>query len=141
MASPKRREQKNKEKEMSFFSVKASFVAGVVLIITIFKDIAELFLTIPPLFVGCYLAFCLLMAFFVLGTHVSYKKFKSKAVSNFGNFLTVGSVIVFIIENSVIKYADANSRIDAIIATTLIGTTLIAGAAYLLFRKNKAHKN
>ena len=35
MASPKRREQKNKEKEMSFFSVKASFVAGVVLIITI----------------------------------------------------------------------------------------------------------
>ena len=141
MASPKRREQKNKEKEMSFFSVKASFVAGVVLIITIFKDIAELFLTIPPLIVGCYLAFCLLMAFFVLGTHVFDKKFKSKAVSNFGNFLTVGSVIVFIIENSVIKYADANSRIDAIIATTLIGATLIASAAYLLFRKNKAHKN
>lgn len=141
MSSQKRREQKKREKEMNFFSVKASFVAGVVLIITILKDIAELFLTIPPLVVGCYFAFCLLMAFLVLGTHIFDKKFNSKAVSDFGNFLTFGSVIIFAVENSVIKYADADSRIDAIITTTLIGVTLIAGAAYLLFHKNKAHTN
>ena len=141
MSSPKRREQKKKEKEMNFFSVKASFVAGFVLIITIIKDIMELFIIIPPLIVGCNLVFCLLLAYLVLGTRVFDKKLKSKSVSNFGNFLTFGSVVFFVVENSVIKYANANSRIDAIIATTLIGTTLIAGAAYLLFHKNKSHKN
>ena len=141
MSSPKRREQKKKENEMNFFSVKASFVAGIVLIITIIKDIMELFIIIPPLIVGCNLVFCLLLAYLVLGTRVFDKKLKAKSVSNFGNFLTFGSVIFFVVENSVIKYTNANSRIDAIIATTLIGTTLIAGAAYLLFCKNKSHKN
>lgn len=141
MSSAKRREQKKREKEMNFFSVKASFVAGFVLIITIIKDIIELFFTIPPIIVGCSLVLCLLLAYLALGTRVLDKKLKSKSVSNFGNFLTFGSVIFFVVENSVIKYADVNSRCDAIIATISIGTTLIAGAVYLLFHKNKAHKN
>ena len=90
MSSPKRREQKKKENEMNFFSVKASFVAGIVLIITIIKDIMELFIIIPPLIVGCNLVFCLLLAYLVLGTRVFDKKLKAKSVSNFGNFLTFG---------------------------------------------------
>lgn len=92
VSSAKRREQKKREKEMGFFSVKASFVAGFILIITILKDILELFIIIPPLVVGGYLTLCLLMAFLVLGTRIFDKKLKSKAVSNFGNFLTFGSI-------------------------------------------------
>lgn len=140
MSSLKRREQKKREKEMNFFSVKASFVAGIVIVITIFKDIAELFVTIPPIVVGCYLAVCILIAFLVLGTQIFDEKLKSKAISNFGSFLTVGSIIIFVIENSVIRYQDADLKIDAIITTIIIGVTIIAGSAYLLFQKTNTGK-
>ena len=141
MSGPKRRQPQKARKENDLLSVKASFVAGVVLIITILKDVAELFINIPPPVVGCYLAFCLLMTFLVLGTSIFDKKFKSKAVSNFGNFLTVASVIIFALENSVIRYQNSNLSADAIIVIPLVGVTVLAGAAYLLFHRTNTNKS
>lgn len=38
---------------------------------------------------------------------------RSKGVANFGNFLTIFSIIVFIIENSVIRFADIYNELIA----------------------------
>ena len=43
--------------------------------------------------------------------------------------------IFFIIENSVIRFADTMMRIEAIIIVSAIGVAAIIGALYLLFAK------
>ena len=45
------------------------------------------------------------------------------------------SIIVFIIENSVIRFADTMMRIEVIIIVSAIGVVAIIGALYLLFAK------
>ena len=47
----------------------------------------------------------------------------------------LNSYIVFIIENSVIRFADTMMHIEAIIIVSAIGVVAIIGALYLLFAK------
>ena len=56
----------------------------------------------------------------------------SKGVENFGTFLTVGSILIFALENSIFKI-----KMDAIeaIGIWLICAIIVIGALYLLFSK------
>lgn len=96
-----------------FFATKATFVAGIVVLITIVKDILELCIQIPVWVVMLYLSICFIVYIVVLCTTIVDKKMRSKGVANFGNFLTIFSIIVFIIENSVIRFADTMMRIKS----------------------------
>lgn len=98
---------------MNFFATKATFVAGIVVLITIVKDILELCIQIPVWAVMLYLSICFIVYIVVLCTTIVDKKMRSKGVANFGNFLTIFSIIVFIIENSVIRFADTMMRIKS----------------------------
>lgn len=120
---------------MNFFAIKATFVAGIVLIITILKDMIEIFFQVSARMVVGYLIICLTMFFLILGTKLFDEKMKSKKVANFGNFLTVMSVMIFVIENSVIKYKDLYSDMETLITVLVIGIATIVGALYLLFAK------
>lgn len=104
---------------MNFFATKATFEAGIVVLITIVKDILELCIQIPVWVVMLYLSICFIVYIVVLCTTIVDKKMRSKGVANFGNFLTIFSIIVFIIdivfiiENSVIRFADTMMRIKS----------------------------
>lgn len=130
-----KKEKKKREADMNFFAIKATFVAGIVLIITILKDMVEIFFQVSARMVVGYLIICLTMFFLILGTKLFDEKMKSKKVVNFGNFLTVMSVIIFVIENSVIKYKDLYSDMETLITVLVIGIAIIVGALYLLFAK------
>lgn len=131
----RKHKKRKKETEMNFFATKATFVAGIVVLITIVKDILELCIQIPVWVVMLYLSICFIVYIVVLCTTIVDKKMRSKGAANFGNFLTIFSIIVFIIENSVIRFADIMMRIEAIIIVSAIGVVAIIGALYLLFAK------
>lgn len=137
MSNKKQQEQgqQTMESPMDFFAKKASFVAGIVLIITIFKDIYELYNPLPTNVVVLYLAITGFLFLIILGTKIVDKKMDSKRISNFGNFLTTVSVVFFIIENTVIRFQHLYGIFDTRIIVGVIGVAIIAGAAYLLFAK------
>jgi len=127
------RERKKQREKLQFWSVKASFVAGFIVIITIFKDLYEYFRSELPLYVnGIYVLICLILMLGILGTEKFDKYLNSKGVENFGTFLTVGSILIFALENSIFKI-----KMDAIdaIGIWLIFATIVIGALYLLFVK------
>lgn len=70
--------------------------------------------------------------FGILRTEKFDKYLNSKGVENFGTFLTVGSIIIFVLENSIFKI-----KMDAIeaIEIWLILATIVIGALYILFCK------
>ena len=78
------------KREDGYLEGKASFVAGFIVIITIFKDLYEYFRSELPLYVnGIYVLLCLLLMLGILGTEKFDKYLNSKGVENFGTFLTV----------------------------------------------------
>ena len=84
--------------------MKASFVAGFIVIITIFKELYEYFRSELPLYVnGIYVLLCLILMLGILGTEKFDKYLNSKGVENFGTSLTVGSILIFALENSIFK--------------------------------------
>lgn len=134
MTNMKEKEESTKKEKMDFMATKATFVAGIVLVITIIKDIVELFVEIPMGVVICYILFSLLVFYIILGTKKFDEKLKKKQVSNFGNFLTIISIIVFVIENSYIRYKEVLNCADIIVIIFALGLT-IGGAVYLLVSK------
>ena len=76
------REKKKQREKLQFWSVKASFVAGFIVIITIFKDLYEYFRSELPLYVnGIYVLICLILMLGILGT----EKFDKYLNSNFAH--------------------------------------------------------
>ncbi len=134
------KEKKKQREKLQFWSVKASFVAGFIVIITIFKELYEYFRSELPLYVnGIYVLLCLILMLGILGTEKFDKYLNSKGVENFGTSLTVGSILIFALENSIFKI-----KMDAIeaIEIWLILATIVIGALYILFCKyEKQWKN
>lgn len=127
-----RRKKKAREKSQ-FWAVKASFVAGFTVIVTIFKDIVEYFIIELPLWVNLvYILGDLAIMFLVLGTEIFDKYLNSRGVENYGTFLTICSVLVFNFENTLFKI-----KMDVIdtIGICLIYATFVIAAVYLLFTR------
>lgn len=136
MSSEKRREQRKRERKMNFMATKASFVAGIVLIFTIIKDIVKLFTNeLPTWMILCFSCVGLVAFALVLGTKVFDARMNSKKVSNFGNFLTIMSVIFWVIENAVFEFQGVYTLIEKIALVGVIGIASILGTLYLLFAK------
>lgn len=129
-------DKRKKEADSNFFAIKTTFVAGIVVLLTIVKDIIELCIQPPVWTEGVYLLICFITYILVLCTTICDKKMRTKNVSNFGNYLTMVSIIIFMIENSVIEFVD-NMRIEVILTVSIIGGVAIIGAIYLLFAKHK----
>ena len=131
--SNEKKKKKKRREKLQFWSVKASFLAGIIVIITIFKDIYEYFRSELPLCVSViYVLLCLVLMLVILGTEKFDKYLNSKGVENFGTFLTVGSILIFVLENSIFKI-----EMDAIeaIGILLICATIVICALGLLFSK------
>lgn len=68
------------------------------------------------------------------GTKILDKPLRKKetGLENSGNFLTIGSIFIFVFENTIFKIKMDTSQI---IDVCLIYAFIVIGAMYLLFRK------
>lgn len=133
--------KKNRIKKQSeFWNCKASFVAGVSVIAVSINDIIGLCMKIPfhvnlIEFIGVLLLFYL-----ALGTSKMDRLLKTKGVENFGAFLTVFSVVEFLLgrvlissaEGVEIAYKWSNEKMQAIVILSVIALVGIGGSVYLL---------
>ena len=135
------KDPKNSQDGLNLFSAKAAFVAGIVLIISIITDALELCIAIPYWVVLCYSFGVLLLFWLFLGTDKFDERLKTKQVNNFGIFLTVASVIMFLLEKFILGAKGTvveNLGIFEIIAIgffVVFGLIVIVLALYLLFAK------
>lgn len=136
--------KKNKrKKEMAFENTKASFVAGIVVVITIINDAIGLLISIPRMVEWVEVAICLLLFYLALGTQKLNHIMNRNGVENFGSFLTVYSVIIFLLEKMIISEVAnkeltislTNEKFQAFIIFLLLGFVGIGGAIYLLLCK------
>lgn len=136
--------KKNKrKKEMAFENTKASFVAGIIVIITIINDAIGLLISIPRTVEWLEVAICLLLFYLALGTKKLNHILNRIGVEKFGSFLTVYSVIIFLLEKTIISemanielvISITNEKFQAFIMFPLLGFVGIGGAIYLLLCK------
>lgn len=137
MLKSKYKDQKNRKNDTEFFSAKASFVAGLVLWITIVKNIIELFITTPAWLDACYTVLILIMFAFIVGTRIFDNKLKTKNISNFGSFLTVCSIPYYVLDSLILKHKEMTSIGECITVAVFLGGIIIVGSIYLLIVKKK----
>lgn len=130
----KENRKKKKQREKSqFWAVKVSFVTGIIVIITIFKDLVEYFEFELPLGGNIIYAIgCLVPTLVILGTKKLDKHLNSKGAENFGAFLAVASIWLLVLENTFFKIK--GNAIDTVLIC--VGCVVVViGAVYLLFSK------
>lgn len=102
MASEKNRRHKmnRKKKEFAFENTKASFVAGIAVIIAAIEDVTERFVPISPCIKLVEVLICLVLFCLTLGTDKMDKWLNKNilGVEKFGDILTVFSVVLFMVE-------------------------------------------
>ena len=132
-----------RKKKTAFENTKASFVAGIVVVITILNDAISLLISIPRMVEWMEVAICLLLFYLALGTKKLNHILNRIGVEKFGSFLTVYSVIIFLLEKTLISQMAnielvislSNEKFQAFIMFLLLGLVGIGGAIYLLLCK------
>lgn len=133
--------KKNKIKKQSEFqNSKASFVAGVSVIVMSINDIVELCSKISFLMNLMEYICILILFYFALGTKKMDHLLKSRGVENFGAFLTVFSVVEFLLGRVLISSAEgvefaykwSNYKLWTIVILSVFAMAGISGAIYLL---------
>lgn len=132
-----------RKKKMAFENTKASFVAGIVVIITILNDTIGLLISIPCIVEWIEVVICLLLFCLALGTKKLNHILNRIGVEKFGSFLTVYSVIIFLFEKTLISQMAnielvislSNEKLQVFIIFLIVGLAIIGGAIYLLLRK------
>ena len=128
---------------MVFENTKASFVAGIVVIITMLNDTIGLLISIPRIIEWLEIVICLLLFYLALGTNKLNHILNRIGVEKFGSFLTVYSISLFMLEKTVINEIESiemvialtNEKFQAFIIFLLFGLAGIGGAIYLLLYK------
>lgn len=100
MSNTRNKTHKNniRKKKMAFENTKASFVAGIVVIITMLNDTMGLLISISRMVEWIEVVICLLLFYLALGTKKLNHILNRIGVEKFGSFLTVYSVIIFLLE-------------------------------------------
>ena len=92
------KENKNKKKQLKLDSAKTSFVAGIIVFITIFKDLLEYLESELPLWLnGVYASVCLILVVLAFGTKIFFYlllKYDTGFVIS-GNLLTICYIFIF----------------------------------------------
>ena len=124
----------NNNKNSPTLGSKATFVAGIMLIIIIIEDIWNIYDTIPDVAVVVYVVILWAISFVVLCTKKVDKFLSSKKISNFGDFLTVMSIVVFMIEKTVLRGNDSLPFWEALLII-LVLSSIVVGEIYFLSKK------
>ena len=130
---------------MDFENTKATFVAGSVVILTVINDTVGLLISIPFWVEFIEVLICWLLFYLALATNKMDNLFnKNKTgVEKFGGFLTVYSIVIFLLErillravaDEVITISIFSNKLFTFITFLSLAIVGIGGAIYLLFCK------
>lgn len=112
-------------------------------IITVLNDVIGLLISIPRMVEWMEFFICLLLFYLALGTKKLNYILNRTGVEKFGSYLTVYSVIVFLLEKTLIsemanvklEISLINGKFRTLIVFLLLGLAGIGGAIYLLLCK------
>lgn len=129
------------KKQISLFNSKASFVAGISVILVCVNDVVGLIVDIPNWTNICEFFGVLLIFYLALGTKKLDKMLASEGVNKFGVYLTIFSVMEFLLARILIGLAEdvelsfiwTNERLLAIIVLSVLSLIGICISIYLLF--------
>lgn len=140
----RRRNQQHKENKRKakskLFDIKAAFVAGIAVIAVCINDIVGLCIDVPNWLSILEFVGTLILFYFALGTEMLDKVLNTEGVNKFGSYLTVFSVVEFLIGRIMITSAKGvelvcnwnNSRFQAVLVLSILSAFGIVGAIYLL---------
>ena len=138
-----RHKDNRKKKKMDFENKKATFVAGIAVVLTVINDTIGLLVSVP-LFVECIeVIICLLLFYLALGTKKMDKLLNKTGVEKAGNFLTVYSIVVFLLERIILRAVNEevitlsifNNKLNAFIMFLAFAIVGIGGTIYLVVCK------
>ena len=144
-----RRHKRNRNKKrMEFENTKASFVSGIVVLITVLNDTVGLLANIPFWIELMEVLICLLLFYLALGTTKMDKLLNKTGVEQFGSFLTVYSILIILLEKLLLRAASEemlsisvlNDKLFTFIVFLALSITGIYGAIYLLVYKYPKNK-
>ena len=141
--SKKRNKTKKKnriKKQNDFFNKKTSFVAGISVIAICVNDTLELVKNIPKWVNICEFLLILLIFYLTLCTKKCDKVLASEGVDKFGAYLTIFSIIEFLLSRILIGLTEdveficvwTNEKLQASIVLAVLSLVGIIGSIYLL---------
>lgn len=122
-----KKEKRQNKKSMDNFAVKATYLAGIVLLIAMSNDILKLWIEWQYLSLVCGIV-SFLLVIFILCFHKLDNKILSPKGKVFGNSYTVVSIFVFIIERFTTDYISRENCFEDKLAITIL-----FGAIILMF--------
>lgn len=131
--------KKQNEEQMELTDITAAFVAGIILITVIVRDIWQIFASIPRWVVLFTTLFILIGTAVVLNSkqfHAVVKRHK-KRFSTFGSFMTIASIFIYMLENFLLRYRP-NDDYHSIIAFISISLMIIGLGIYSFIAKYKS---
>ena len=141
----KRHKRNRNKKRMAFYNTKAAFVAGIVVIITVLNDAVGLIVSIPFWIEAVEVGICWLMFYIALATDKMDTLLRKniEGVERFGSFLTVYSIVIFLLEKillrnvaeKVITPSIFDDKLFVFITFLSLAIVGIGGAVYLLVYK------
>lgn len=137
-----------KKKEMQFFNSKATFVAGVTVVLMSINDIISLFTKIPSWVSWFEIVIASLLYVLALCTKKMDKRLNTKGAENFGAYLTVISIVAFILGRVLNILADgkefawrlSNEVMQSVIVLLPFTAVAVGGAIFLLVCKYPEEK-
>ena len=137
-----------KKKEMQFFNNKATFVAGVAVIMMSINDIIGLVMPIPMWITWVEIGIMGILYVLALITKKLDNWLGTKGAENFGAFLTVFSIAEFMlgrawissVEGMKFEWKLSNEVLQAVFCLSILTAVAIGGAFFLLFAKHPKEK-
>ena len=138
------RKKNLRKKKKNFEIMKASFIAGIIIIIAMIQDTISLITPIPHWIEIIEVLFVALLIYLVMGTKKLDKILKTSGIEKFGYFLTIYSFFVFMLERAYLNIVSdeqlvvsfTNDKFIAFLTFVILGMLGIGGAIFLLINKN-----
>lgn len=136
----KTHKKNRRKKEFEFWNCKAAFIGGITAIMGCINEIVSICTKIPIVIYLMEVMSVLMLFYYALGTKKLDKVLRKKRVEKFGSFLTVFSVVYFLlgrmlissVENVEFEYNWINEKMWVVIILSVVFITGIIGAIYLL---------
>lgn len=125
-------EEERKKDEMNFFNQKVGFIAGIIVIITILNDIVNIFIGNTYQLKLVEFLVCSILAFGILVTSKFNSLLNKEGVKRFGEFLTIASILLFLLEIVLIGNPNKTDK-ESVVIFIVIAIGIIIAVIYLSF--------
>jgi len=134
-AGRNKKHKDNKAKgELTLFNNKAAYAAAWLMVISMIKDIVEIFTELSKVWMAVIVIIGLLLYAVIMCSKRFDNIVNDKYHQKFANLMTIISIITFIFDNTYLKYVSV-LEVKEIIAIIIVYVVTLFGAFYLLWSK------